>query len=150
MKAYMCANMKAKHTSIQKSCFYRPDVHFMWERLSSVYIVNFEQINADLLEGTPFCYTQKFLYWWFLTVFGLCDHFIYRSEDLRKRRISFAWAFSAGDYLSGGNWTRTQNHLVRKRTLNYLAKLAKLVQNQQWNTRTIWNLLKVENKDTRT
>ena len=25
----------------------------MWERLSSVYIVNFEQVNADLLEGTP-------------------------------------------------------------------------------------------------
>ena len=23
------------------------------------------------------------------------------------------------------NWNRTQNHLVRKRTLNYLAKLAK-------------------------
>ena len=27
--------------------------------------------------------------------------------------------------LSDCNWTRTQNHLVRKRTLNHLAKLAK-------------------------
>ena len=27
--------------------------------------------------------------------------------------------------LSDWNWTRTQNHLVRKRTLNHLAKLAK-------------------------
>ena len=28
--------------------------------------------------------------------------------------------------LSDCNWTRTQNHLVRKRTLNHLAKLASL------------------------
>ena len=27
--------------------------------------------------------------------------------------------------LSDCNWTRTHNHLVHKRTLNYLAKLAK-------------------------
>ena len=33
MKAYMCANMKAKHRNIQKSCFCRPDVQFQWERL---------------------------------------------------------------------------------------------------------------------
>ena len=26
--------------------------------------------------------------------------------------------------LSGCSWTRTQNHIVRKRTLNHLAKLA--------------------------
>ena len=28
--------------------------------------------------------------------------------------------------LSDCNWTRTQNHLVYKRTINHLAKLAKL------------------------
>ena len=30
-------------------------------------------------------------------------------------------------YLSDCNWARTHNHLVHKRTLNHLAKLAKLV-----------------------
>ena len=30
--------------------------------------------------------------------------------------------------LSDCNWTQTHNHLVRKRTLNYLAKLAQLIE----------------------
>ena len=30
-----------------------------------------------------------------------------------------------GNSISDCNWTRTHNHLVHKRTLNYLAKVAK-------------------------
>ena len=39
---------------------------------------------------------------------------------------TYVWSLNMKSviYLSDCNWTRTQNHLVRKRTLNHLAKLA--------------------------
>ena len=43
------------------------------------------------------------------------------------------------------NWTRTQNHLVLKRTLNHLAKLAKMAgitQNKQKALFSLWSLNK--------
>ena len=39
--------------------------------------------------------------------------------------------------LSDCNWTRTQNHLVHKRTLNHLAKLAKWLSVRLW-TKWFW------------
>ena len=46
-------------------------------------------------------------------------------------QIAFSICFSehlriAFPYLSDCNWIRTHNHLVHKRTLNHLAKLASL------------------------
>ena len=40
--------------------------------------------------------------------------------------------------LSDCNWTRTQNHLVLKRTLNHLAKLASLAKWLSFRLRTKW------------
>ena len=40
-------------------------------------------------------------------------------------RNSLLEAGAKSEVLSDGNWTRTQNHLVRERTLNHLAKLTK-------------------------
>ena len=37
-------------------------------------------------------------------------------------------AGAKSEVLSDCNWTRTHNHLVDKRTLNHLAKLAKLAE----------------------
>ena len=40
--------------------------------------------------------------------------------------------------LSDCNWTRTHNHLVRKRTINHLAKLACLIRCLSVRLRTKW------------
>ena len=44
-------------------------------------------------------------------------------------------------FLSDCNWTRTQNHLVRKRTLNHLARLAKWL---SVRLRTKWFWVRVQ------
>ena len=46
--------------------------------------------------------------------------------------------------LSNCNWTRTHNHLVRKQTLNHLAKLANLVKRLSVRLRTRWLWVRVQ------
>ena len=46
--------------------------------------------------------------------------------------------------ISDCNWTRTHNHLVRKRTLNHLAKLASLVKWLNVRLRTKWVWFRVQ------
>ena len=46
--------------------------------------------------------------------------------------------------LSDCNWTRTQNHLVLKRTLNHLTKLASLVKWLSVRLRTKWFWVRVQ------
>ena len=46
--------------------------------------------------------------------------------------------------LSDCNWTRTQNHLVRKRTLNHLAKLASLAKLLSVRLQTTWFWVRVQ------
>ena len=56
-------------------------------------------------------------------------------KELLARRRHKIWS------LSDCNWTRTQNHLVRKRTLNHLAKLAKCL---SVRLRTKWFWVRVQ------
>ena len=69
--------------------------------------------------------------WWYLSKFGYYHH-----------KLDFGNFFSCDC-----NWTRTHNHLVRKRTLNHLAKLAlKLKLRSKFNhgftiTMTIYKVL---------
>ena len=48
------------------------------------------------------------------------------------------------DLSSDCNWTRTQNHLVLKRTLNHLAKLASLAKWLSVRLRTKWFWVRVQ------
>ena len=42
-----------------------------------------------------------------------------------KLNMNINFFLNTNENLSDCNWTRTHNHLVHKRTLNHLAKLAK-------------------------
>ena len=60
------AHMKAKHTSIQKSRFCRPDVHFQWERLLSWMKLQKRNLHVLLPFQIAVCLPWKqkiFIFW---------------------------------------------------------------------------------------
>ena len=89
------------------------------------------------------CHNHQYVYW------GLISRKIVR-QDWRAPTAHETWLFPAGrkssiyvphcyyyyyDYCY--NWTRTQNHLVRKWTLNHLASLARWLSVCLW-TKWFW------------
>ena len=79
------------------------------------------------------------LFLWTIAVSDFCPLEIYKKIDLPLSTISFTvkshadnhfckYLFVSNIIQCDCNWTRTHNHLVRKRTLNHLAKLGQFGQ----------------------
>ena len=89
------------------------------------YFLNMPNISEHLLEGIVFIINGYEL----LIIFqqGTCGRNIQHFFQWKQQNI---WSSDKTrnvliEKRSDCNWTRTQNHLVLKRTLNHLAKLAK-------------------------
>ena len=62
----------------------------------------------------------------------------FNNERQQLLQVKYKWKLkgdekkNTGNWNNDCNWTRTHNHLVRKRTLNHLAKLARLRLQTKW------------------
>ena len=77
-----------------------------------------------------------------LTVCSCHVTYTFQSESTLYSCLNFTELLARSRHeiwsLSGCNWTQTQNHLVRKRTPNHLAKLASLAKWLSIRLRTKW------------
>ena len=103
-------------------------------KVESLYLFsqNTPPWTFDKVLSTPLDLAQKWFEKIIWTILTICSGHVTYSFQRESTFCSYlnvkkllAWSRREIWSLSDSNWTRTQNHLVHKRALNHLAKLAK-------------------------